>query len=70
MTDGLIAAMTERMQTEQYRMFETDYLYAICRWMGFDDMRCYRDVLHPAKIEHADETEDERLERFGIKVVG
>lgn len=71
LTDSLIAAVTERVQTEKYRVYETDCLYAICKSLGVEIEKRYYDVLRPSEEENkpADEIVEERLERFGIKVV-
>lgn len=70
-TDSLVAAMTERVQTEAYRVYETDCLYAIGRALGIEWNKRYYDVLHPAEEDPRSgmEIARERLESFGIKVV-
>lgn len=71
LTDGLIAAMYERLQTETYRVYETDCLRLIGIAVGVDIDKRYYDILHPAEEDNRneEETASDRLERFGIKVV-
>ena len=63
--------MMERQRTESYMIYETDCLCAIGRVLGAEIDRRFYDILHPAAEEtkSADEIIDERLARFGIKVV-
>lgn len=71
--DGICQAINRRVKELNYRIYETDCLYAICKSLGVDIRRRYYDVVRNRSSDderNGDEIVRERLERFGIKVVG
>ena len=71
LTDALTYAVNERKRTEAYMIYETDCLQLIGKSLGIEFNSRFYDILHPEKIDNrpAEEIAEDRLERFGIKVV-
>ena len=71
LTDCIIRAAGHRISVERYQIYITDCLYAICTGLGGQMGRRYSDILHPQKDDDkpTEVIVEERLERFGIKVV-
>lgn len=72
LTDGIIASINKHVELEMYRVYETDCLYLLCCALDNNPGMRYYDMIHPT-VEDDRPCEDvtaERLERFGIKVVG
>lgn len=67
----IIAAVMASHKEETYRVYETDCLYGIGKALGIGFSKRYYDVLHPQPEDDrtSEEIMNERLERFGIKVV-
>jgi hypothetical protein len=63
--------MRQRLETEAYRVYETDCLYAIARTLSVPLTRRFYDILHPTEKDTRSgmDIAEERLERFGIEVV-
>ena len=67
-----IAAASRRLEIEEaYRVYHTDCMYALCAFLGVEVKRRFLNILHPELEDRRTGTEiaNERLERFGIKVV-
>lgn len=71
LAECIIAAANTLRKEETYRVYETDCLYGIAKALGVGISRRYYDVLHPQPEDDrtSEEIMNERLERFGIKVV-
>lgn len=71
LTDSIMAAIEEHSEITAYRVYQTDCLYLICGSLGNKPSRRYCDILHPEPKDERSgmEIAEERLERFGIKVV-
>lgn len=71
-TKCVMAAAEFIRREEAYRVYETDILLCIGKRLGLKSDKRYYDILHPQPEDNrpGDEIAVERLERFGIKVVG
>lgn len=71
LTDSILAAISERRTMENYRVYITDCLYALCAWSGNPIQHRYYDILHPRPIDNrtGGEIAKDMLERFGLEVV-
>lgn len=72
LTDSIAAAIRARQKVDVYRSYMADCLMAICNGLpGGHVERRYYDILHPAAEDNRSgmEIAEERLARYGIKVV-
>ena len=71
LTDCVIRAAEKRISIERFQVYVTDCLYALCAGFGGQMGKRYSEILHPQKDEDkpTEVIVEERLERFGIKVV-
>lgn len=69
--DCIVNAANEHTREEMYQVYETDCLYGIARSLGIKLHRRLYDLLHqvPEDGRSGEEIAEERLNRFGIKVV-
>lgn len=77
LNDGIVATINSYTELEIYRVYETDCLYLICCALGNTPSVRYYNLVHPEMGDDGDAIDrpcedivSERLERFGIKVVG
>ena len=66
-----IGEIDAQRKEEAYRVYETDCLYAIGRFLKIPLERRFYDILHPTPKDTrtGEEIANDRLAKFGIKVV-